>query len=331
MFFKRLLPLIVCCSCKLSLFGQAERELQLFIQNNKIPDNIRLSCKYVELENNQWRLCERKTLLWDFKNQRLQIESLALGSDEVKHLAYQKTVLENGKLLGNTEWFSQRTKDLTLKMVLAGEQWHEEIKKLKRGRISSRILMFDFGKIDNFYANYFFSWDGLLFTQALERGIQGGISASLNPLKDSTELVLSKKDKPTIVYSFDTATGMIKSRSVLKKDLSGTNSKKEHCAIVKTKRIDNYNIPTEMHVDFQRSGIGKIVKCRIIVDEESIRINQELKESDFKLKIPVGSEVRDLPKGIFYVSDGVTGDPEIHEHLEDSLEEVLREAEKQRK
>jgi hypothetical protein len=333
---QKIFLLAAICLAIPSLSAQADKEVLRLVQNNKIPDNIQLTCNYEELENGHWKLRERETLLWDFKNQRIQLESLALSSDEMKHIAYEKTVLANGKLLGNTEWFSQKSKDLSPKMVLLDNQCFEKVKKLQRGRISSRVLMFDFGKFEHFYTNYFFTWNGLLFTQALERGIQGGTAVSLHSLKDTTELVLSSKDRSTIVYSFDTETGMKKSKTVLEKDMSGVESKKEHYEIIKTKQIGNYNIPTEMHIDFRRPGVGSqassdYVKCRIIVDDTSILINHELKDSDFKLKIPVGAEVGDLPKGIFYISDGITGDPEIHERLEDALEETIREATQQKK
>ena len=336
MIFRILFLFVLGCGDVLSLSAQVDKEMLWFLQNNKLPDNLKVSLRYEEFEKEQWKLRSRMILLWDFKRQRARAEELSCTDDETKSIALKKIVVMNGKSISSIEFFSENSETLSSKTILASDKGYEDVKKLKRGRIASVVTMFDFGQLDRFYMNYFFAWDGLLFTQAIERGVQSGISMTLKPLKDATELTLAKKDRPAIIYSFDTLTGVVKSRSVLKKDLSGTISKDRHCEVIKTKRIGDYNIPTEMDVIFNRyiAGsqiISECVKSRIIVEDKSILVNQELMDRDFKLKIPVGAEVDDYTKDMIYVSDGVTGDPEIHEHLTDSLEEVLCEAEKQRK
>ena len=59
-------------------------------------------------------------------------------------------------------------------------------------------------------------------------------------------------------------------------------------------------------------------------------MNQNLTDSDFSTKIPVGSVVFDHVRGITYTSDGISGDPN-QENLTDALESVLKIAEEQKK
>ncbi|MDR2513191.1 MAG: hypothetical protein LBD01_05300, partial [Puniceicoccales bacterium] len=297
---------------------------------------IQLTYNYEQLEDGKWKLRKQKRLLWDFKGQRERSEELS-RIDESNSMALQKMAFANGKSIANTEIFRKKSEEFSPNKVMLAKDGFEYIKKLQRGFIVSSIQMGDFGIADDFYLNYFFTWDGLLFPQTLERQGKNGISIVSNLKKDTIELILAKKDKQSIAYTFDAGTGILKNRSRLRKGLDGTIRRDRDCDMVKIKQIDGYNIPTEMNLDFdlynsiEKQIIADRIKARITVDEKSILLNQELKDSDFELKIPVGAQVDDYTKDIFYISDGVNGDPEIHERLEDALEETIRETTQQRK
>jgi hypothetical protein len=108
------------------------------------------------------------------------------------------------------------------------------------------------------------------------------------------------------------------------------------CRIIKTANVNGFVIPTELCGE-RKLGANPTPEdqkknsrpYQIKVDVKSIKINQQIEDKMFALKIPVGADVIDDIKGITYRSTGLDTDGH-HIKIGEVLEDVLKEAEEQK-
>jgi hypothetical protein len=308
------------------------------ISRNTLPNNFSLVYNYEELENGKWVIREKTKILWDFAQKRTNIFSLSvLEGMSPNIMLVQREVVSKGTSISMTRQAIKNEKKFDVRILDATferppRNYHPVAYIEHQDLIAGGSL--------NTYINLFYTFIGSVpFKETLEKDNKAfDISMKkILGLQESGAIdVTFKKENETMIYTFDNA-GVVRRQSFYrkaqKKDGSFTDTRRIlFWDIKQSKQFNGFQFPLALEGEIVMSSwlpYEKTIKMRLTVDENSIRVNQDLTDADFLVKIPVGTRVTDKRKGISYESDGL--DSELEESLSEALEAVARKAKEKEK
>jgi hypothetical protein len=144
--------------------------------------------------------------------------------------------------------------------------------------------------------------------------------------KDKFSLLMTLPDAKTIC-NFDTNGVLLERISFFRffpdRPMIPTSS----WSIKKIKNFSGFNFPIVLEGEINmvhNETITQKIKRRIVVREDTLKVNQDFHDAEFAVQIPVGARVSDERRGIHYEADGFSGD--FEKTLKDTLEEFVKEA-----
>jgi hypothetical protein len=336
---------VLCClwvvSWGLPLFAKAgdlfplkepSQIIEMAMLRNKLPDNFSLVYNQEHLEKGKWVSRKKVKLLWDFKEKRARIISLETRSESPPDVM-QVTKRGIGKKTAFTAVETVFKNEKNFDVTIQNPKYERYLTNSPRASIRHPVLIAGGGL--NSYINLFYTFVGSVpLKETLEKD-RKALDASMKKIPGLQEGdaidVTFKKGNETMICTFDSA-GVVRQQSLYrksqKKDGSFTESRRIHFWDIKqSKQFNGFQFPLVLEGEIVMSPwlpYEKTIKRRITVEEKSIRVNQDLTEADFLIKIPVGAHVTDERKGISYESDGL--DSELEESLSEALEAAVRKA-----
>jgi hypothetical protein len=311
---------------------ETSRVLEAVMLRNKLPDNSSLVYNLEHFENGKWVSRKKVRLLWDFKEKRARIISLETHSDSPPDVM-QVEKCGIGKKIAFTTVETVVKNEKNFDVTIQNPKYERYSTNSTEASIWHPVLIAG-GAVDAYINLFYTSIGSVPFKETLERD-KKAFDISMNKMPELQEGgaldVTFKKENETVIYTFDNA-GIVRRQShyyrIRKIDGSFTDTKRCRFWDVKqSKQFNGFQFPLVLEGEIVMSPwlqYEKTIKRRITVDEKSIRVNQDLTDADFLIKIPVGAYVTDERKGISYESDGL--DSELEESLTEALEAVARKA-----
>jgi hypothetical protein len=300
--------------------------LSKIITKNTMPDNFSLQFDYEKLsESGKWELEYKESITWDFKKKRFFYTRLYSGE---KSAVWIKK-FSGGKYVS---LYAAANKRLDYSSI-------ESLHKMRKSedfhlkQVYIRAEKFD-AKWD-VLSCFFYNRETMLpFVSFIE---ENDNQKNFSLLKSGEILFEGKKNAFSFRYLFNQDGGISRIEEFgelpIKKGVVRKNERLWSWDVKKIGEFNGYFLPLKLEGEVAMiSGVDsffeKRVKHRVVIDEKSVKVNQDLSESDFSLKFPVGAFVYDKARGINYIAEGL--DEENEESLGESLEEFMKKAKEEK-
>ncbi|MDR1498269.1 MAG: hypothetical protein LBS59_07685 [Puniceicoccales bacterium] len=302
------------------------------IAKNKMPDNFVVQFDYERLSDSEkWEVVYKEKLTWDFKNKRFFYTRLYPGK--------QRMGIGFGKF-SQGEYVLMHASSKKNVVVSKVEDVPKIRKRENFSAVQAHVFAGKFEAKGDVFSSFLYSEETAV---PLAYFLKEAINQDNFPVNRDGKIFFEKKtaggDTSRYLFNQDGSVSRIEvfgdlpvKKGVVKKDELIWTWK-----VKKTGEFNGFSLPLQVDSEGAlMSGVDsfflKKIKERVVVDEKSVKVNQDLSESDFSLKFPGGAAVIDKIKGVIidkikgvrYVADGLEGENEESEG--DSLEEFVKKA-----
>jgi hypothetical protein len=296
------------------------------LSQNKLPDNFSLIYDIEEFNGNKWESSEKTKVIWDFKGKRAYSFSLERGqSEKIMHVTKKIMTPRVGINVGET--VERNSKNFEISDTVFPFKIIDD-----PSSSSAAIHHPDFiggGGFDS-YVNLFYP--GVSRSPFIETLSKGKHERTFKFIANQISTSAISPDGGQEVEYVFAADGTFARKVLSFKIQKDQKSKPEMipCVIWNVKKMKNiagFQFPMILEGEINTSNglfILKNIKRRLIVRENTIKVNQSLNDIDFGITIPVGASVMDERKGIIYEADGMSG--EWEESLVKALEDLAKKA-----